>query len=114
MKGVPFANKRYTKGAPFLSKMVYINRVRGWTCLGAWQCSSSELISLWAGKLKALKEIAKIASHREHTHSYLLAFISLRVISLRVGRKFIVFAYFVIKGNFPSTSPQGLIFGGAI
>ena len=36
--------------------------------------------------------------------------------SLTVGSKFIVFAlfYFVFEGNFPSTSPQGLIFGGAI
>ena len=30
MKGVPFSNKRYTKGVPFLKKMVY-KRVRGWT-----------------------------------------------------------------------------------
>ena len=36
--------------------------------------------------------------------------------NLIVGRKFTVFAlfYFVFEGNFPSTSPQGLIFGGAI
>ena len=36
--------------------------------------------------------------------------------SLIVGSKFTVFAlfYFVFEGNFPSTSPQGLIFGGAI
>ena len=36
--------------------------------------------------------------------------------SLIVGRKFTVFAlfYFVFEGNFPSTSPWGLIFGGAI
>ena len=36
--------------------------------------------------------------------------------SLIVGRKFTVFAlfYFVFAGNFPSTSPGGLIFGGAI
>ena len=36
--------------------------------------------------------------------------------SLIVGRKFTVFAlfYFVFEGNFPSTSPRGLIFGGAI
>ena len=35
--------------------------------------------------------------------------------SLIVGRKFTVFAlfYFVFEGNFPSTSPRGLIFGGA-
>ena len=36
--------------------------------------------------------------------------------SLIVGRKFTVFAlfYFVLEGNFPSTSPRGLIlFGGA-
>ena len=33
-----------------------------------------------------------------------------------VGSKFTVFAlfYFVFEGNFPSTSPRGLIFGGAI
>ena len=30
MKGVPSVNRRYTKGVPFLSKMVY-KRVRGWT-----------------------------------------------------------------------------------
>ena len=30
MKGVPFSNKRYTKGVPFLTKMVH-KRVRGWT-----------------------------------------------------------------------------------
>ena len=36
--------------------------------------------------------------------------------SLIVGTKFIVFAlfYFVFEDNFPSTSPLGLIFGGAI
>ena len=36
--------------------------------------------------------------------------------SLIVGSKFTVFAlfYFVFEGNFPSTSPWGLIFGGAI
>ena len=36
--------------------------------------------------------------------------------SLKVGSKFTVFAlfYFVFEGNFPSTSPWGLIFGGAI
>jgi len=35
--------------------------------------------------------------------------------NLIVGSKFTVFAlfYFVFEGNFPSTSPQGLIFGGA-
>ena len=35
--------------------------------------------------------------------------------SLIVGRKFTVFALlcFVFEGNFPSTSPGGLIFGGA-
>ena len=33
-----------------------------------------------------------------------------------VSSKFTIFAlfYFVFEGNFPSTSPQGLIFGGAI
>ena len=36
--------------------------------------------------------------------------------SLIVGSKFVVFAlfYFVFEGNFPRTSPRGLIFGGAI
>ena len=36
--------------------------------------------------------------------------------SLIVRSKFTVFAlfYFVFEGNFPSTSPRGLIFGGAI
>ena len=36
--------------------------------------------------------------------------------SLIVGSKFTVFAllYFVFEANFPSTSPRGLIFGGAI
>ena len=36
--------------------------------------------------------------------------------SLIVGSKFTVFAlfYFIFEGNFPSTSPRGLIFGGAI
>ena len=36
--------------------------------------------------------------------------------SLIVGSRFTVFAlfYFVFEGNFPSASPQGLIFGGAI
>ena len=36
--------------------------------------------------------------------------------SLMVGSKFTFFAlfYFVFEGNFPSTSPKGLIFGGAI
>ena len=36
--------------------------------------------------------------------------------SLIVGRKFTIFAlfYFVFEGSFPSTSPQGLTFGGAI
>ena len=36
--------------------------------------------------------------------------------SLIVGSKFTVFAlfYFVFEGNFPSTSPRGLIFGRAI
>ena len=36
--------------------------------------------------------------------------------SLIVGSKFTFFAlfYFVFGGNFPSTSPRGLIFGGAI
>ena len=36
--------------------------------------------------------------------------------SLIVGRKCTVFAlfYFEFEGNFPSTSPGGLIFGGAI
>ena len=36
--------------------------------------------------------------------------------SLIVGSEFTVFAlfYFVFEGNFPSTSPRGLIFGGAI
>ena len=35
--------------------------------------------------------------------------------SLIVGSKFTIFAlfYFVFEGNFPSTSPWGLIFGGA-
>ena len=35
---------------------------------------------------------------------------------LIVSSKFSVFAlfYFVFEGNFPSTSPRGLIFGGAI
>ena len=35
--------------------------------------------------------------------------------SLILGRKFSVFAlfYFVFEDNFPSTSPRGLIFGGA-
>ena len=35
--------------------------------------------------------------------------------SLIVGSKFTVFAlfYFVFEGNFPSTSPEGLIHGGA-
>ena len=33
-----------------------------------------------------------------------------------VGSKFTIFAlfYFVFEGNFPSTSPRGLILGGAI
>ena len=37
-------------------------------------------------------------------------------VSLIVGNKFTIFAlfYFVFEGNFPSTSSQGLIFGGAI
>ena len=36
--------------------------------------------------------------------------------SLIAGRKFTVFAwfYFLFEGNFPSTSPGGLRFGGAI
>ena len=36
--------------------------------------------------------------------------------SLIVGSKFTVFAlfYFVFEGSFPSTSPRGLIFAGAI
>ena len=36
--------------------------------------------------------------------------------SLIVKSKFTVFAlfYFVCEGNFPSTSPWGLMFGGAI
>ena len=36
--------------------------------------------------------------------------------SLILRSKFTVFAllYFVFEGNFPSTSPQGPIFGGAI
>ena len=36
--------------------------------------------------------------------------------SLIVGSKFTDFSlfYFVLEGNFPSTSPGGLIFGGAI
>ena len=36
--------------------------------------------------------------------------------SLIFESKFTVFAlfYFVFEGNFPSTSPRGLIFGGAI
>ena len=36
--------------------------------------------------------------------------------SLKVGSKFTVFAlfYFVFEGNFPGTSPWGLIFGGTI
>ena len=36
--------------------------------------------------------------------------------SLIVGSKFTVFAlfYFIFEGNFPSTSPRGPIFGGAI
>ena len=36
--------------------------------------------------------------------------------SLIVRSKFTVFAlfYFVFEGNFPSTSPRGLLFGGAI
>ena len=36
--------------------------------------------------------------------------------SLIVGSKFTVFAlfYFVFEGNFPSTSSQGLIFGGRL
>ena len=36
--------------------------------------------------------------------------------SLTVGSKFPFFAllFFVFEDNFPSTSPQGLIFGGAI
>ena len=35
--------------------------------------------------------------------------------SLIVGSKYIVFAlfYFVLEGNFPGTSPWGLIYGGA-
>ena len=35
---------------------------------------------------------------------------------LIVGSKFTVFAlfYFIFEGNFPGTSPWGLIFGGAI
>ena len=37
-------------------------------------------------------------------------------LALIVGRKFIFFAlfYFVFEGTFPSKSPGGLIFGGAI
>ena len=36
--------------------------------------------------------------------------------NLIVGSKFTVFAlfYFIFEGNLPSTSPRGLIFGGAI
>ena len=36
--------------------------------------------------------------------------------SLIVSSKFAIFAlfYFVFGGNFPSTSPRGLIFGGVI
>ena len=36
--------------------------------------------------------------------------------SLKVGSKCTVFAlfYFVFEDNFPSTSPRGLTFGGAI
>ena len=36
--------------------------------------------------------------------------------SLVVGNKFTVFAlfYLVFEGNFPSRSPRGVIFGGAI
>ena len=30
VKGVAFVNRRYTRGVPFLSKMVY-KKVRGWT-----------------------------------------------------------------------------------
>jgi len=33
MKGVPFVNRRYTKGVPLWSKMVY-KRVRGWSLGG--------------------------------------------------------------------------------
>jgi len=36
---VPFVNRRYTKGVPFLSKMVY-ERVRGWT---SGQCPRTKL-----------------------------------------------------------------------
>ena len=40
------------------------------------------------------------------------------LVSLIIGSKFPVFALFyfvfVIEGNFPSTSPRGLMFGGAI
>ena len=33
VKGVPFVNEKYTKGVPFLLKMIY-RRVRGWTSKG--------------------------------------------------------------------------------
>ena len=32
MKGPPFVNRRYSKGIPFESKMLY-KRVRGWTAV---------------------------------------------------------------------------------
>ena len=35
VKGVPVVNRRYTKEASCLSKMVY-KRVRGWTLVGAF------------------------------------------------------------------------------
>ena len=39
MEGVPFVNRKYTKGVPFSSKMVY-KRVRGWTSGEASPCEN--------------------------------------------------------------------------
>ena len=47
--------------------------------------------------------------------AYLRRKIKIDRASLIVGSKFTVFAlfYFVFEGNFPNTSPHGLIFGAA-
>jgi len=49
VKETPFINRRYTKGIPFLSKMVY-KRIMGWT--SGWKGVEGEVYTLEFQRIK--------------------------------------------------------------
>ena len=80
IKGVPFVNRRYTKGGPFSWKMGH-KRVRGWTSGRSLSVQTDicwvppELV-IWVSKVVFLKRVSGI---HHSVHSYMLKWQSLLI-----------------------------------